>query len=94
MLIDNIYVLNEICVLSAIKLYHRDAARHLIKMQNLPLLYAVKSGKHSFDVVTGGAVPYMVNIPTYQVNMSATVTLSTGDVAVLDMWKFLKRLRG
>lgn len=76
----------------SIKLHHRDTTRHLIKLQNPPALYVVKSGNHSVDIITGEAVPYMVNVPAYLIDMSATVALSTGDVAVVDMERFLKRL--
>ncbi len=71
------------------KAFQRECAKRLTQ----PMMIVKPSGKHTIDLHDVNGIPWMVGCPTYLVDMSATVTLSTGDVAVVDMRKFLKPMR-
>jgi len=70
------------------KAFQRECAKRLTQ----PMMIVKPSGKHTIDLHDINGIPWMVGCPIYLVDISATVTLSTGAVAVVDMKKFLKRL--
>ena len=76
----------------SIKIYHRETAKYLLRCEYLPALYVVKSGDYSVDVVNGEGIPYMVNVPTYLVDISATRTMSSDKKMVMELKKFFKPL--
>ncbi len=70
------------------KAFQRECAKRLTQ----PMMIVKPSGKHTIDLHDVNGIPWMVGCPTYLVDMSATVTLSTSDTAVVDMRKFFKSL--
>ncbi len=69
-----------------VKVFQRECAKRLTQ----PIMLVKPSGKHTIDLHDIDGLPWMVGCPTYLVDMSATVTMSTGDVAVVDLRVFFK----
>lgn len=68
------------------KAYYRQVSQRLTQ----PVMFVKLTGKHSIDLHDINSLPWMVGCSTYLVDMGATVPLSTGDIAVVNLRKFLK----